>query len=238
MITIRHSSGYATHTNKEIVMKRTALLTAALMIVATSASALTIKNSKHDMSSTSGASMHGTTTTEICVFCHTPHNPAQNVPLWNRTNPAATGWSMYNSPTISATASAKLSTGNFDADSISLFCMSCHDGVTTIGAMHNVPTTGSEPLTAIAGAANIGSTGKILTDDHPVGFDYNTAATEDTGLRTKANALTSLGGNAFFGAAGNNIECSSCHKVHDNANAPFLRISNSGSALCLACHNK
>lgn len=221
-------------------MKKTALLTAALVVLATVASAATIKNSKHDLSttSTSGGQVSATTT-EICVFCHTPHNPAQDVPLWNRTNPAAAGWSMYASPTLTASATTKLATGTFDADSISLFCLSCHDGTTALGAMHNTPVTGADALPVIGAAnAKIGGGTKDLTNDHPVGFDYAAAQAQDTGLVLKATANTALGGSAFFGTAGNNIECASCHKVHDPANAPFLRIANTGSALCLACHNK
>lgn len=226
-------------------MKRTALLAVALVVLATAASAASIKNSKHDLSknSTSGGTVSATTD-QICVFCHTPHNPAQNVPLWNRTNPAAGGWQMYASPSISATAKTKLATNTFDADSISLFCMSCHDGVTALGAMHNAPVTGADALGALGAVdANLGTD---LRNDHPVGFNYNTAAGEDSGLVAKAAADATLnpgGGTAFFGAAGNNIECASCHKVHDPGTtgagtSPFLRISNTNSALCLACHNK
>jgi len=225
-------------------MKR-ALLTAALVAIASTASAQTIVGTKHDLSTTSTASFtmpltKSATTNQICIFCHTPHNPTVPVPLWNRTNPAATGWAMYNSPTISATAKAKLALGNFDADSISLFCMSCHDGVTTMGAFSNHADLGADATGVIPGTstANIGDAGTDLSNDHPVGFNYNTAATEDTGLHTLADAQTSLGGSAFFGSTGQMIECASCHKVHDNASAPFLRKTNAASALCLACHDK
>lgn len=225
-------------------MKR-ALLTAALVAIASTASALSIVGTKHDLSTTSTATFtapltKSATTNQICIFCHTPHNPTQNVPLWNRTNPDATGWQMYNSPTISTTAKAKLATGNFDADSISLFCMSCHDGVTTMGAFSNHADLGADATGVIPGTsnANIGDAGKDLRNDHPVGFNYNTAATEDTGLHTLADAQTALGGSAFFGSTGQMIECASCHKVHDNAAAPFLRKTNAASALCLACHDK
>jgi predicted CXXCH cytochrome family protein len=33
------------------------------------------------------------------------------------------------------------------------------------------------------------------------------------------------------------ITCSTCHDQHSNTNSPFLRISNTGSALCKQCHN-
>lgn len=221
-------------------MKKTALLVAGLIAVATVASAATIKNTKHDLSfGAGGGGQKSTSTTEICVFCHTPHNPKVDVPLWNRTNPDATGWTMYDSPTLTTSASDKLVDGEFDVTSISLFCLSCHDGTTALGAMHNVPSTGIDALPAISAAyAKIGGGAKNLANDHPVGFDYAAAQVQDTGLVLKATAEGTLGGNAFFGATGNNIECASCHKVHDPTNAPFLRIANTGSALCLACHAK
>ncbi|MBI5196127.1 MAG: cytochrome C, partial [Nitrospirae bacterium] len=32
--------------------------------------------------------------------------------------------------------------------------------------------------------------------------------------------------------------CGSCHNPHDNSNGTFLRVTNSGSGLCLKCHIK
>lgn len=229
-------------------MKR-ALLTAALVAIASTASALSIVGTKHDLSTTSTATFtapltKSATTNQICIFCHTPHNPTQNVPLWNRTNPDATGWTMYDSPTLGTNTKAALSSGEFDPGSISLFCMSCHDGVTTMGAFSNhadlpVDATGIIPA---GSKANIGGAGKDLSNDHPVGFDYTVAAGEhleaNGGLHDLTTANTTLGGNAFFGTGGKMLECASCHKVHDNAFAPFLRKTNAGSALCLACHAK
>lgn len=235
-------------------MKKILLATVALVAMASAASALSIKDTKHDLSMGSLGAFTGplaasTSTNQICIFCHTPHNPVQNVPLWNRTNPLNTGWTMYASPTISTTAKAKLATGTFDADSISLFCMSCHDGATAMGAFVNHADLGADATPVIPAGSKAmlgGGTGKVLTKSHPVGFNFETAATEDTGLHTLAyanGAVASggLGGSAFFGSGANlgkMIECASCHKVHDNAFPPFLRTTNAGSFLCLACHDK
>lgn len=222
-------------------MKKIVLLTAALVAMASMAHA-GIRNTKHDLSASSTATTKSLTTNQICIFCHTPHNAVKPVPLWNRANPVNTGWTMYASPTLSATATTKLATGTFDATSISLFCLSCHDGTTALGAFTNRAGLPVDALGVIAGAANIGGGTKNLANDHPVGFNYNTAATEDgvANLKVLATANTALGGNAFFdtGTGANQLECSSCHKVHDNTAAPFLRIANTNSALCLACHNK
>lgn len=98
----------------------------------------------------------------------------------------------------------------------------------------------------LAPAMNIGvsggaSNGDNLTDDHPIGFSYSNAYNEETaaglvGLRIK----TSVDSRVRFFGANNIVECSTCHDPHveNPAQAPFLVMSNSGSALCLACHIK
>ena len=37
---------------------------------------------------------------------------------------------------------------------------------------------------------------------------------------------------------GGTVQCASCHDPHDNTNAPFLRKTNTASALCSTCHQK
>jgi hypothetical protein len=91
-----------------------------------------------------------------------------------------------------------------------------------------------------------------LSDDHPISFSYTDIRASDTyQLGPKGGTLkdlpdAKLNGVRFFGASEANVECSSCHDPHvnyilpsgDPAYAPFLIMSNSGSALCLACHTK
>lgn len=227
-------------------MKKIVLLTAALVMTASLASAASIVGSAHDLSGNYGTKNLGST--EICIYCHTPHNTVQNVPLWNRNNPTEGSWQFYNSPTLTNAAKAP----SFNAQSISLFCMSCHDGVTGLGNIANAGGATMDTTTVVSSANgdNIGNTGKNLTNDHPVGFSYTLAQTQDTagnvsGSGLKADANTTLGGNAFFGAGADLMECASCHKVHNpgdggvgSGDNKFLRISNAGSNLCLACHNK
>ncbi len=85
--------------------------------------------------------------------------------------------------------------------------------------------------------------GNNLTDDHPIGFSYSDVLTErSAGLNSIASAKAA--GVRFFGT-NNVVECSTCHDPHVDYSAagntalkPFLVMSNSGSALCLSCHNK
>ena len=104
-------------------MKKLLVLVAVMALCASTAMAAGIRNTKHDLSSSSSASWKGTSN-EICVYCHTPHgaSSAAGAPLWNRTTVNSTGVA-YDTSTLNATpdlASVNLT----DA----VLCLSCHDG--------------------------------------------------------------------------------------------------------------
>lgn len=216
--------------------------------VGTASAALSIKNSKHDLSSGStGATYKAQNTDQICVFCHTPHNAAQNIPLWNRSNPSAGSFQLYSSSSMN---NIPVKSG-FTADSISLFCMSCHDGATGLGsAVHNAPN--STPITMEVGYEKISGDANLTTDlrdDHPVNFlvsadkiaeDGNLGNLDTSATPPNMNTGKLSKGLPLFksGRGPTTLECGSCHAVHDNTNAPFLRTTMSGSMLCLGCHNK
>ncbi len=229
-----------------------ALALAAPPVVAVAA----IKNSAHDLSSSNvtytrqGLEQHTDTNLDrICAFCHTPHQgdlTVTNAPLWNRTGmPDVTTYTYYTSATLTATATAHAAAAGSDVP----LCMSCHDGASITNALKNPVAGDAKPPVYDMANIGAGSTALLLdgvnslTNDHPVGFDYNAAEQDaaETGLYPLATAKTN--GAVFYGAGANEMWCSSCHAVHEPGTfaagtAPFLRISNNASALCLACHNK
>ncbi len=243
-------------------MKKALALIAAAALVAMSGTAMakSIVDSKHNVSKTSPGSVKTSTGTQICIYCHTPHNAsAAGGPIWNRnagfhTNAA---YQLY-----SGTAMTNISNkSGFTSDSISLFCMSCHDGSAMGGTMLvNTPTAlATEEKTAIsafttgivktskanltggdASQATAGDATKLKTT-HPVNFDMKTGGGD---LAAVADyKITGLKGADFplYKSARSekrSFECSSCHAVHDDAFNPFLRDTNGGSQLCLGCHNK
>ena len=215
-------------------MKRIVLAVAALAVTAgASYAAVGVSGTKHDLSA--AGAMTGGGADQKCIYCHTPHNPQQAVPLWNRNSGAAIT-AVYNSTTLTTTAAGAV----VDNTTISGFCMSCHDGITSMGNIKNkagAADTGSN-ITQLTGANTKNNLGTSLANDHPVGFNYDSAVTDETdgGLKDRTTVLGTLP-NSFFGA-GAQMECASCHKVHDNTATPFLRLNNAGSNLCLACHNK
>ncbi len=133
-----------------------------------------ISGSPHDLSSLT------TTTDEVCVFCHTPHQAqsqsAIEAPLWNKAIPNSALFTTYDSTTIDGTI---LTLG-----SVSIACLSCHDGSQAMDVVINAPgsrgvtpTTGAE-LDALAIGAigtitgTAGNLGVDLTNDHPIGVQY------------------------------------------------------------------
>jgi len=235
--------------------------------------------------------------TEICVFCHTPHGADTSaiVPLWNK-NFGSSTYQTYNSLGTTSLDGAMTAVG-----SVSLACLSCHDGTQAMNVMINAPGSGGYNAagalfgTFVANAkhtdgkldadAGITLIGTDLRDDHPISIqyaggprtadslpdvpldywdfedpDFNTARSAllngkpvwwvDTGtqgngrqktdmqLYTRATDYTSGTSTILASKAQPYVECASCHDPHVSANPTFLRIANTGSALCLACHVK
>jgi hypothetical protein len=73
-------------------------------------------------------------TTEICIFCHTPHHTNQTDgigPLWNRKSDQLTTFTAYGDTIGGSSIGTVLGP--------SLACLSCHDGVTTFDNLVNRP---------------------------------------------------------------------------------------------------
>ena len=120
-------------------------------------------------------------TTEICVFCHTPHNANQSensVPLWNRSFSSA-GYSKYST----------LGTTSFDASegaigSVSLACLSCHDGTQAMDAMLNSPGAGSG---GVGGATTTSSIAAGTLTGHGGWNETNVMSTFGSGINDNGN---------------------------------------------------
>lgn len=215
-------------------MKKIAIMMLAGVLLSTSAFAVGITGTLHDLSSTSGNTIIGGSD-EICVYCHTPHGGLTGgfAPLWNRnTLGGSDPTGFYTSSTMDA---APDNNGILNSDAV--LCMTCHDGASIAVTLRNPPNSGGgNPATQIvSGAVKKTNLGLDMSNDHPVGFVYADASTTDLEINDPPlNALTKV----TYGTANNELWCSSCHDVHNNANPPFLAMDNAGSALCLSCHSK
>ena len=216
--------------NFKINKKMPAVVMALLFILSPVALAGTIVGSPHDFRgylwNQSG---------EICKPCHTPHNTERvAAPLWNHEMSTQT-YIMYDK-TRSATLQADVAS---QPDGVSKICLSCHDGTVALDNYGGY-TSGTTFMTGND------SLGTDLSNDHPISFTYDTAlATKVGDLYDPSTKLSGLPGSSgtisqdmlFNGR----MECTSCHDVHNTKAVPGTKLllkDNTGSALCLTCHNK
>jgi len=170
---------------KTLAKKLTWLFVAALAFSVTPAVAQ-IVGSQHDLTTAGDSQNSGVTTDEVCVFCHTPHGADTSesaLPLWNKTLPLGTGYTRY-----STTGTPSFDATEENVGSISLACLSCHDGTQAMDSVINLPGSGGYNLTGTSigigdlmtneGSDPIPMLGTDLSDDHPISIRY--AAGENT----------------------------------------------------------
>lgn len=180
-------------------------------LVATQSAMAAISNTKHNLGGASNSnsfSTAGAANGEICVFCHTPHasDTSAPVPLWNKK--LAGSSTTYNTYENLGGVGSPSIDGNFATDgptsssngkagkmgSVSLACLSCHDGTQAMDNVLNAPGFGNYDSTGggtagrafaitssirmnsagqmLNGAATVAMLGTDLTNDHPIGISY------------------------------------------------------------------
>ncbi len=211
-------------------MKRIMLVNISLLLLLFCVQSVSAQSgmlgSKHDFSSQNWAG-----TNEVCKVCHTPHNVKEGKKvLWNRESSEASSYPNNLVTTFGTTWGIP--------DGPTLMCLSCHDG--TIG-MENFGT-GGFPIQDVAPLKRVGfinGSGASLAEDHPVSIFYTPGLipaqlNDEASVRAAGLRLTGPEGSG-------KVECSTCHDVHNKnviAGTMLLRVTKSGSSLCIVCHNK
>jgi predicted CXXCH cytochrome family protein len=176
-----------------------------------------ITKTRHNLSPTGPGdvkvpSTPGAATSEICIFCHTPHGGSQvgksiQAPLWNRNLKyrETTGYALYDGA-WSYSFEGNIESPGTKPTGYSRLCLSCHDGVIAIGTVINKPGSGgfrdeALPPTEELGIGKMGDQpsaqgfdgvlsgdtrvlGVNLQNDHPISFvfDSTLATSIDTEL--------------------------------------------------------
>src|SRR4030067_1940126 len=143
-----------------------------------------VANTKHNLSVSGTGAIKATAETEICVFCHLPHNANPAVPLWSH-NVSSAAYTMYNSEYLNrASYVVPTSLGVYPNTGYrSRLCLSCHDGTVAIGQIYVLRGTKLSSPVNVQGVpangsmsnASAGYIGTDLTNDHPVAIVYDTA---------------------------------------------------------------
>lgn len=195
---IKFKKGYAQH-----LASVAATMLVAVGILAVPQASAQVAKTKHNLSTSFTAGEQGarnnfltggnTNLTQICVFCHTPHGAATDkAPLWQRAigpdglgdvTLSTTGYQTYSS--VAASRSTTMDSATLPIGSVSVACLSCHDGTQAINTLANYAGSGSKKWNdaSIGGAWTGGTTvndkltgmpnlGKDLQNDHPIGIHY------------------------------------------------------------------
>lgn len=208
-----------------------------------------ISTTKHNLSVSGPGPVKAVSETQICIFCHTPHNAYPSSPLWNHDPSSAVSYTSYWSPSLKAYPSQAEAP---PIDGFSKLCLGCHDGTVALGAVRTKRGRGGEiRMVTIPGVVESGrlrpkARGHIGTDlsgGHPISFRF------DESLKTRRQAdpdlmplrwpITDPDVKLHTTQGGYGVQCTSCHDPHldryPGSAPPFWR-KPTYDEVCMVCH--
>lgn len=210
------------------------------MLLTASASWATVAATKHNFGNLSTGTVKSADSSEICVFCHTPHNANPAGALWNKQDTGST-YDVYASQTLTAIMSPNAPTLGQPTGSSKL-CLSCHDGTMAIGSLLNMPgktqagtlnVTGADITAGKISSVSTAYIGTDLRDDHPISFEYSLAFPANPEIVDPATLPPDVKLDSTA-----KVQCTSCHDPHGTAFPKFMVASLENGALCSTCHDK
>ena len=187
-----------------------------------------VVNSVHNLSVNGPGTIKATSEKGVCIFCHTVHDASGVTPLWNHSM-STSNYVVYSSPRLTA-----MGLTIPQPNGSSRLCLSCHDGTVALGSV----TSGAADIQMQNGVTTMpvgdpSNLGWNLSSDHPISFIYDSAlANKDPDVNDPAHLITK----AVRMDSQNRLQCTSCHDPHNDQFDNFLVMDNTGSALCLVCH--
>jgi len=198
-----------------------------------------VANTLHNLSVSGPGEIRALTETEVCKFCHIPHNPVVREPLWaHRLSPIQD----YRTPELRRAGRRRVTIPQPDGSS--RLCLSCHDGTVALGDVGGEPG----PI-AMAGAQRLGPgrrgfLGTDLSGSHPISFVVpngdppDLPADRDMGLRSLS--LVRSDPDVELDSQGK-MQCTTCHDPHDDryyqpGRVPRFWVKPSVTEVCLTCH--
>lgn len=139
------------------------------------AAAQGIRNSAHDLSSSSTAVLKNASDNQICKYCHTPHRAQSTQFLWNHTASLNTSWTWGNDldgNTLTRTTRGTPLPGTLRSGSKR--CLGCHDGSVAIGDVSNAGNGSAGVIPGLASIAGMtDANGKLIDAGFMLGAGGN-----------------------------------------------------------------
>lgn len=203
------------------------------------AQADSVVRTPHNLSVSGPSDQRALTETEVCKFCHIPHNAVVPAPLWGH---ALSKAGSYDVPKVTAKSGAKAPSPQ--PDGASRLCLSCHDGTVALGELGN----GRRIRMRGTGRFQMGTRGFIGTDlsgSHPVSFIVPEADPgSPDGIRDfgqKRLAVIHQDKDVKLDSSGK-VQCTTCHDPHSDRNysaetgVPHFWVKSTVQEVCLTCH--
>lgn len=182
---------------------------------------------------------------EVCIFCHTPHNARPAVPLWNKaTLPVATVFKMHTSTSrlTPTTNGAALTAG-----SPSLLCLGCHDGKTAVNVLHNSKIGVDATASGYPGEVLVDIGGAYAARSIQY-FGFGVQAKGNLGASGPSGAALTTGDNltddhpiGFNYAAAQSTNATTMAALNDTATVAVKSLNKirffGGNMECSTCHN-
>ena len=213
-----------------------------------------VKGTKHDLSFSGPGPVKAVSETQICIFCHTPHNADPAYPLWNHELSSVENYINYWSDTLK-TYSSEAEAPSIDG--FSKLCLSCHDGTVAVGAIVGSLREYIEIVTVLdvveAGKLVLGAAGYLgtnLSGGHPISFIFDQALADRRNHPEPGQPelmhlnwpIIDPDVRLYSTQGGYGVQCTSCHDPHGGKGGrpsapPFWRKTNHDD-VCLVCHEE
>ncbi len=192
----------------------------------------------HNLSVSGPGEIRALDETEVCKFCHVPHNAEAVTPLWGHTLSQA----QYQTPELKL--ASKIPIPAPQPDGSSRLCLSCHDGTVALGDVAGeaggIRMRGAERLRP----GHRGFIGTDLTGSHPISFVVPDSAGDrfagDTDMGLHPLSVITADQEVRLDPSGK-MQCTTCHDAHSDAyyqpgQVPRFWVKPTYAGVCLTCH--
>ena len=195
-----------------------------------------VTSTVHNLSVSGPGEVRSMTETEVCKFCHIPHNAVVPNPLWSHVLSDV----QYDVPKIRSARGIREPAPQPDGSS--RLCLSCHDGTVALGDI-----AGAARPIAMAGAQRLGPgrrgyIGTDLTGDHPISFviPEGDAGDPDRDMGVRPRSLI-VGQELVSLDDQGKMQCTTCHDPHSDryytgGQVPRFWVKPTVQEVCQSCH--
>lgn len=194
-----------------------------------------LTGSAHDLRRNTSLSA-ASSRTNICRFCHVPHDgdSAAGPPLWNQ--PPATGRLTWDRARTGRETIPPMDKASANL-APSMPCLNCHDGtvgrnvlLARVGRFATLRNPELDPTSSKPRSGRNYYSTAVASNSHPIGVAQPSG-------RGRSIPFKNPDGRNGIDYVNSRVQCGSCHDPHNTTYPHFLKASNNSDEICLSCHD-